>query len=188
MSLAESFPLLRLPRIAGLVALAAIVGGCTVQPLYSTSAVTAAGAPMASALASVNVSPVTTRQGQEVRNHLIFLLGGGQGNPSGAAFSVDLVVSSYASASASTLVSTTEQAPTASLMNVVATYTLRDNTTGLVVDRGTRQSFATYDVPVQQFAALRAERDAENRAAREVAELLRSAVAQAMARPPKPTK
>ena len=41
---------------------------------------------------------------------------------------------------------------------------------------------AAYDVPLQEFAAIRAERDAENRAARELAELLRLVIAQDLER------
>ena len=43
---------------------------------------------------------------------------------------------------------------------------------------GRRQIASSYDIPRQEFAAVRAERDAENRAARELAELLRLALAQ----------
>jgi LPS-assembly lipoprotein len=53
-----------------------------------------------------------------------------------------------------------------------------------VVASGTRQFVSSYDVPRQEFAALRAKRDAENRAARELAELIRLAVAQDLTRLP----
>jgi LPS-assembly lipoprotein len=53
-----------------------------------------------------------------------------------------------------------------------------------VVSNGDRQFSASYDVPRQEFAAVRAQRDAENRAARELAELLRLAIAQDLSRAP----
>jgi LPS-assembly lipoprotein len=50
------------------------------------------------------------------------------------------------------------------------------------VASGRRQITSQYDIPNQEFAAYRAQRDAENRAARELAELVRLAVAQDLAR------
>ena len=64
-----------------------------------------------------------------------------------------------------------------------ATYKLVDST-GKLVSNGDRQFSASYDVPRQEFAAFRAQRDAENRAARELAELLRLAIAQDLSRAP----
>ena len=57
----------------------AVVAGCTVRPLYGD--VTSATGPQAFAsarLESIEIAPVDDRVGQEVRNHLIFLLGGGR--------------------------------------------------------------------------------------------------------------
>ncbi len=66
---------------------------------------------------------------------------------------------------------------------MLASYTLTDSK-GTVVANGNRQFAASYDVPRQEFAALRARIDAENRAARELAELLRLALAQDLAMGP----
>ena len=52
-----------------------------------------------------------------------------------------------------------------------------DAVTGRAGGRGTRQVTASFDRSRQYFARLRAERDAEDRAARELAEALRLAVA-----------
>ena len=70
-----------------------------------------------------------------------------------------------------------ENEPTAAIETVRASYTLVDSN-GTVVATGNRQFAASYDVPRQEFAAVRAQLDAENRAARELAELLRLAIAQ----------
>ena len=64
-----------------------------------------------------------------------------------------------------------------------ASYRLSDSK-GTVVATGNRQFAASYDVPRQEFAAYRAQIDAENRAARELAELLRLALAQDLAKAP----
>lgn len=172
---------LRAYRAAALaVALAA--AGCTAQPLYSgavSPAIAPEGAPAGrvAALAEINVAPVSTRDAQVVRNELIFLLSGGRGNPAGAPYALALRANSRSESS--TVVNTVgvEQAPTASVLSFIGTYTLTEVSSGRVLGRGTRRAVASYDVPSQPFAAQRAERDAENRAARELAAFLATAVA-----------
>lgn len=162
-----------------LLCVAMLSAGCTVGPLYGN-----AYAPTSTAarVANIGIKPVTTRQAQEVRNHLIFMFSGGQGNPADPAYTMTLIVSSSSTAAAVIQSGTTEQSPTSSLVNMTARYTVRDNATGEVVTRGRRQVASAYDVPRQEFAALRALRDAEDRAARELAEQVRLAVAQDLAR------
>ena len=164
--------------VAAFLAASLLGAGCTVRPLYSDAVAPGASAPMAAQLALVSVKPVSTRQAQEVRNQLIFLLGGGQGSPGAPGYVLDIAVSSHSSAAAVIQVSTSTQSPTSSLLTMTALYTLTDAATGRVVARGRRAISSAYDVPQQQFAALRSERDAENRAARELAEQLRFAIAQ----------
>lgn len=164
--------------LAGVLALAMLGAACTVRPLYSDAVAPGAPGPMAAQLASIAVKPVGTRQAQEVRNQLIFLLGGGQGNPDAGLYTLDLSVGSHSSAAAVVQVSTTTQSPTSSLLTMTGYYTLTESATGRVVASGNRSVSAAHDVPQQQFAALRSERDAENRAARELAELLHLAIAQ----------
>lgn len=175
-----------LARRAGTaVALAAalsVVSACTVRPLYSSAVAPGASAPVAAQLASVSVKPVGTREAQEVRNQLIFLLGGGRGNPDPGVYTLDLTVTSSSSAAAVIQVSTTTQSPTSSLLTMTGFYRLSDSATGEVVATGRRQISSAYDVPVQQFAALRSQRDAENRAARELAHQLHLSIAQDLAK------
>lgn len=154
------------------------LAGCTVRPLYAKNDMgTLTGA--AADLSSVTVSPVTTRTAQEVRNHLIFLLGGGAGQPAAPRYTVALNVVSVSQKSA-TIQIVTDEEPTAAQIVMTSNYIVTDNTTGKAVARGRRQMVSSYDVPRQEFAVLRARRDAENRAARELAELLRLAIAQDM--------
>jgi LPS-assembly lipoprotein len=164
----------------GMATVAAVVAGCTAQPLYSTSVAPAAGnnTSVTAALGQVNVAPVTTREAQEVRNELIFLLSGGGGNPVDAPY--ELTLSAYASSQSSTAVNTVgiEQAPTAAIMSFVGTYTLTESGTGRVVGKGTRHATALYDVPINRpFAEQRSARDAQDRSARELAALLAAAIA-----------
>ncbi|MEX0954698.1 MAG: LPS assembly lipoprotein LptE [Rhizobiaceae bacterium] len=161
-----------------LLGAASLTSGCTVGPLYGN-----AYSPTSTVaqVAKIAIEPVSTRQAQEVRNHLIYMFSGGKGRPADPAYRMDLVVSSFSSAAAIIQSGTTEQSPTSSLLNMSASYTVRDTTTGEVVATGRRQVASAYDVPLQEFAALRALRGAEDRAARELAEQVRLAVAQQVA-------
>jgi LPS-assembly lipoprotein len=171
----------RLLKTVGAAAMAALAG-CTAGPLYSSSVapLAVAGAPaptMSAVLGSVSVSEVRTRQAQEVRNELIFLLSGGRGSPVEAPYTLTLSASSASASSATTVITGVELAPTSAILTFTGAYVLRDSETQRIVGRGTRRATASYDVPLQPFAAQRAVRDAENRAARELAALLAAAVA-----------
>lgn len=172
-------PARRLLAVGGVAVVAALAAGCTAQPLYSGSVAPEIGAPAAvtATLGNVNVAPVGTREAQEVRNELIFLLSGGRGNPVDAPYRLSL--SAYASSQSSTVANTVgiEQAPTSSVMTFVGTYTLTESGTGRVLGQGARRAATAYDTPAEPFAAQRVVRDAQNRSARELAALLVAAVA-----------
>ncbi len=168
--------------VAGLAAAAGSLAACTVRPLYATGPVSAGGSPMAAELASVAVNPVSTPLAQQVRNRLIFLLGGGAGQPDSPGYTLNLTVYSVVSAAASIQVAQNQTEPTSSVATVTALYVLTDAATQKRVASGTRNFAAAFDVPQQQFAALRAQRDAEQRAAQQVAELVHLAVAQDLSR------
>lgn len=171
--------------VAGLALLASLVlaSACTVRPLYSDGPVSAGvQAGTATQLASINIKPVKTRHGQEVRNHLIFLFNGGAGQPATAPYSMDLAVVERNESLLYARVTTRDNEPTAGKMTLTATYVITDITTGKQVAKGTRGIASDYDRPRQEFARVRAERDAENRAARELAELLQLAIAQDMSK------
>lgn len=178
MSLSERTAPGRISILTAIGLVLATAAGCTVQPLHGDiTSSTGVGATSA-ALSSVEVKPVNDRVGQEVRNHLIFLLHGGAGQPASPAYQLSLITSSTSSSSAAVTVRTSTLEPTSAIQSVRGTYTLTEAATGRVVSRGTRAIQAAYDIPRQEFAAVRARRDAENRAARELAELLRMVVGQ----------
>lgn len=171
----------RLALTAALIAGLSAVSACQVRPLYS-SAETTAGVPggVRAELSSIAIKPVRTRYAQEVRNHLIFLLNGGKGQPAAPAYAMNLVVVPQSESSV-LVASGDDNEPTAGTMTLIATYTVTDFGKGKVVAAGTRRVTSAYDIPKQEFAALRAVRDAENRAARELAQVLQLAIAQEMA-------
>lgn len=174
----ESF---RLAALCAATIALGVASGCTVRPLYSNAASsTGADASTSAGLGSIAINPVTTRSGQELRNHLIFLLNGGAGQPAAAAYTMDLSVTVSDQSSAVIQVDN-EDRPTAGTLRMFASYTLKDISTGERVISGKRDISSSYDRPSQQFAAQRARRDAENRAARELAELLKLDIGQRLA-------
>lgn len=167
-------------QLVSAVAVALALSACTVRPLYYQGGADAPGS-LAASLASVEVAEVTTRPAQEVRNHLIFLLSGGATRTASPNYRLSLRTRT-GTTSAADLQSGDIEDPTAKTVTVTAIYSLVDLSTGTTVSRGWRDMTAAFDVPRQNFAALRAERDGENRAARELAEQLHLAVAQDIGR------
>jgi LPS-assembly lipoprotein len=165
------------------------VSGCTVQPLYSgggeTPSLGGSVQPvMREKLASIAIEPATTRYGQEVRNKLIFLLSGGAGEPASPAYRLTLGVTSSTTAAVSVDIGdSTDKTgrPSAGTVRVASNYVLRD-TNGKTIAKGTRSISSSFDRPRQEFANLRAERDAQDRAAEELAQQLMLALAQNISR------
>ncbi|MER8634943.1 LPS assembly lipoprotein LptE [Mesorhizobium sp. M0323] len=170
---------LRRVVLYGLLASVALVSACTVRPLYSSAPLIAGSQVGAAAeLASISVKPVKTRYAQQVRNNLIFALGQGAGEPASPVYSLDLGVSELVESAAIEQVTTDEDEPTAGTVTLTANYVLSDAKTGTVIARGKRSIPSSYDRPRQEFASYRAQIDAENRAARELADVLRLSIAQ----------
>jgi LPS-assembly lipoprotein len=178
MSLSER----KIVRIIGACLLLATVSGCQVRPLYSDASPNAAGVTTNAALNSISVTEAKDRVAQEVRNHLIFALSGGAGEPASPAYVVDLgVTQQVTSVALSNPVPGNTGQPTAGSVALSSLYVLKD-ASGSQIASGKRTATASFDRPLQQFASLRAQRDAENRAARELAEMLKLALAADLAR------
>jgi len=155
------------------VAAPALAAGCVWQPLYGAQSVASDTAPAGYALQQVYVGEVNTRVGQQVRNQLIFLLQGGKDNPE-TPYEVRLrVVATPISYAAVKDV----RDFTVGSVSVTASYDLFEKATMKRLAAGNRTATASYDRTNQNFANNRALRDAETRAAREVAEQLRLALA-----------
>jgi LPS-assembly lipoprotein len=179
--------LLRRVALCALFASTALVSACTVRPLYSSAPLVAGSQVGAAAeLASISVKPVKTRYAQQVRNNLIFALGQGGGEPASPVYSLDLGVTELVESAAQVQVQTDEDEPTAGTVTLTAAYTLTDAKTGALIATGKRSIPSSFDKPRQEFASYRAQIDAENRAARELADLLRLSIAQDLVRHGKP--
>ncbi|MBZ9797175.1 LPS assembly lipoprotein LptE [Mesorhizobium sp. ES1-4] len=173
--------LLRRIALAGLVGSLALVSACQVRPLYS-SAPLSTGSTANAELASIAIKPVKTRYAQQVRNNLIFGFGRGAGEPASPLYSLDLSVTEAVESSALVQVGTDQDEPTAGSVTLTAGYTLTDARTGVVITVGKRAITSSFDKPRQEFASYRAQIDAENRAARELAAALQLSIAQDLAR------
>ncbi len=156
-----------------LLCLVATMGlaSCTFQPLYAPG--TTVNGEASATLSQISVAEVTTRTGQQVRNHLLFLLHGGNEYP-GARYQARLVISAFKrNHSAQASIADT----TAGFVTVTVSYNIVDTTTKKSIAIGSRKASASYDKTTQSFSTLRAIRDAENRAGKDVAEQLRLAFA-----------
>ncbi|CAN7284349.1 LPS assembly lipoprotein LptE [Pararhizobium sp. LjRoot238] len=164
-------------RYTQLLAIGTIVAlaGCQVKPLYSEGP---QGKP-AKALASIEISDADDRVEQEVRNALVFLTSGGAGEPANPEYRMALNVTSEVMG-----VLYDQESDTAGAGRVVvrADYNLTRADSGETVRSGNRSAVAPVDFPEQEFAKVRATRDAEKRAAKELAEIIRADIAAALGR------
>ena len=170
-------------KIVGIGAMLLSLAACTVQPLNATSSTTTLpgddqSQDIVSVMKSIAIDPVHNRVAQQVRNRLLFKLNGGQMVPGGRYKIKMLVVSTTRSLA----IQSDSLSTTAAQVAVTVDYQLIDKTTNQSVSGGKRRAVASYDKTPQSFANERAERDAQNRAALEVAEQLKTAIAQYLAR------
>jgi LPS-assembly lipoprotein len=155
--------------LAALAVTAAIsLAGCGIQPLYGT---TAGGSRLAAAMAGVDVTPIPGRVGQRVRNELIFENTGGSGQ-TGTTYKLDIVIKESLT---NELVKISGDAK-AQVYELDATFKLISND-GRVVLEGKATSRAPYERFETIFSNVRARYDAEDRAARTVAESIKVRIA-----------
>ena len=173
MLLSDGTGLARLAKLAAGIALVGVLAGCQVRPLFST------GAGTDTKLAAVAISEADDRVEQQVRNDLIFLFAGGAGEPQASIYHLELNVEVR---KVDVLTDIRTDVARAGRIVVSADYNLTKTESGETMASGKRSTVALVDFPAQEFAKSRAVRDAENRAARELAELIRADVASALAR------
>lgn len=155
------------PRALAALLCLGLLAGCQAQPLYGS---------MGGNTQSISVSEADSRVEQVVRNELVLGFGGEQQN---GTYQLDLNVSSGVSG---LLPGGLDNEFSAARTTVTATYVLKSASTGDTIKSGSRFADAQLDLPSQNFAQERAKLEAENRAARQVAALVRADVAAALAR------
>ena len=153
--------------------LSVLLASCQVRPLYDDTAATREN------LGAIAYSDADDRVELEVRNQLIFMTGGGAGEPAAPQYRVDLKVESDLTG---VMLEQSSDTARAGRVTVSADYTLERVSDNTVLKAGHRQVVSLVDFPAQEFAKLRAARDAENRAARELAELIRADLAMVLGR------
>jgi len=160
-------------RIAAALLIAALAGGCF-QPLYGDRSVT--GEPvLRDQLSAIEVIQIEAPKGTDearlavdIRDALLFdFTGGGYAAPPTHRLRV-----SIASTRASIIVDVHTSRPDIENYGINASYSLTEIVSGRVVVTGQTFARVSYDIPGQQqrFARQRGLRDAENRAAKVIAD------------------
>jgi LPS-assembly lipoprotein len=161
-------------RLAGIAMLAGMLAGCF-QPMYADRSLTGGTGPnLREAMRDVEIAKIDGRVGQEIRNDIIFELSGGGGNPSGAPYRLNLQV---ATSSSSAIVNVQTGLPDNETVSLDVTYKLQNVADEKIVLTDKAIARVTIDRTQQRYARVRALRDAENRAAKLVAEQIRTRVA-----------
>jgi LPS-assembly lipoprotein len=166
-------------RLVAVLALAATTAGCF-QPMYAEHT---DGTPdLREKLLGVEVPPVDkpngsreARVGVEIRNALAFKL---YGNATGMPPTHRLVLR-FNTGKSSLMVDETTGLPTSENYGIDAQYNLIEIATNKSVMTGSTFARVSYDMPgsYQRYARARALRDAEDRAAQEIAEKIQTRLA-----------
>lgn len=139
------------------------------RPLYGT---TASGVGLEEKMAQVQVAPIPSRVGQRIRNELIFQNTGG-GAPPPPVYTLEITITESVT---STLVQTTGES-LSQIYNLTATFKLISIKSKQVVMQGSSQGRAGFERFTSIYSNVRAREDAENRAAKTVAEELKGRIA-----------
>ena len=169
-----------LSKAAAALAFAALAGGCF-QPLYGERSLTGAPA-LREQLSAVDILQIEAPKGTdesrlavEIRNALLFDFTGGSGSAP-PMYRLKIAISTTRS---SIIVDIQTSRPDIENYGINATYSLTEITSGKVVVTGQTFARVSYDIPGQEqrFARLRGLRDAESRAAKVIADNIRSRLA-----------
>lgn len=160
-------------RLVAVAALAALTAGCF-QPMYGERSASG-GSALREKLQGVEVPPLNlpngsreARLGVEIRNNLMFsMYGSAVGAPPTHRLLMRLSTSRL-----SIIVDPTTARPDIENYGIDVVYELKDNATDRTVLTGTTFSRVSYDIPgqAQRFARSRGLRDAEDRAAKVIAD------------------
>ena len=164
-------------RLAAAASVALGVSACF-RPLYGP---TATGEPLKDVLAAIDVQKVVTKPNRErighyLRSELVFDLDG-SGEPPPKRYKLALVVGEGVS---SPIVDAATGRAVSAILNIDVEYALTNLDGTQTITRGTAVASATYERTAQRFADVRAARDAEIRAAKLLAEQIRTRLSAAL--------
>ena len=159
-------------RLAAIGVLSLGLAGCF-QPMYGELPV-GGGPSLRDALRDVEIAEIEGRVGQEIRNDIIFELTGGDGNPAGAPFKLTMTISTRTQ---TPLVDPTTGVSQIDTVGLTVNYRLVDVASKKLILTDSALARVSVDRSMQRFARLRGIRDAENRAAKAVAQQIRARLA-----------
>jgi LPS-assembly lipoprotein len=147
--------------------MALALGACGFHPLYGTID----GKPGID-MSSIYVKPIPERTGYVLRNDLLDLFDS-MGNPDGAKYRLEIELKTQRVA-----LGFLENAQiTRYNFYLTARYQLVSTTTSKPVKRGIARTITSYNVVSSPYATVTAEKDAQDRAARDIAETIRTELA-----------
>jgi len=146
-------------RAAVIVALCALLAGCGFHPMY--------GGSLAPELSAIYVEPMAEREGYELRNELIDLLGS-DGTLAGKTYCLKITLKETNQGVA------LQNDATITRYNdrLVASYELSD-AKGTTLTSGSQTGLSSYNVASSPYSTLAAQQDADKRAAQDMAERIR---------------
>lgn len=165
----------RLGAFVAVLGLAVLLAACNVRPMYGSLST---GARLSDTLSTIAVDPIPERLGQQVRNEIVYAMSGAV-EPVSPRYRLTVTVVRSSSSVGIHQISGT---PTAEVLTVSADYRLVDAGTGEELTKGKSFADASFDFSNQRYANLRAERDAEDRAAVTIANDIVTKVAAFLAR------
>ena len=145
-----------------------LLGACGFRSLYGTDAT--GDAP--GELATIKVSPIADRLGQQLRNNLLDLL-----NPRGRPANPRYLLTVGLDQSTQRLAIEKDAFATRANLRLLANFSLQDPDSREIVLSGKSLVVSSYNILDSEFATLMAEKDAKTRAAREIAHDIRTRLA-----------
>jgi LPS-assembly lipoprotein len=146
-------------RLFLIAALTAALGGCGFEPMY--------GPGLEPQLAAIYVEPVADRDGYELRNTLIDLLGS-NGRTTGKRYRLAITLTE----SSQGIALQNNAAITRYNDTLKVSYVLTD-AAGKTVTQGTQMGLSAYNVSPSPYSTLQGQQDADKRAAQDIAERIR---------------
>lgn len=148
---------------------AALLSGCGFQPLYGP---TASGEQLSDVMRTVDITTVPGRVGQNIRNELVFRTTGG-GYADKPKYRLDIAVRESV---VNTLINREGDAQ-GEIYQLYSSFKLIRLADNKVVLDGHTNARAASDKNESVFASIRAKRDGQDRAARTIAEAIRTRIA-----------
>ena len=145
--------------------------GCGFQPIYARSG-GAAASPMADHLASVRVSAIEDRIGQQLRNNLVATLSP-RGEPASPAYMLTVRLTETNQG----LATSKDGNTTVGKYGISAQYSLQDARTGKTLHSGTANAFSGYRFLGPRYASTASQRDSASDVLVELAAEIRGALA-----------